>query len=157
LIDPLQDSWRVGNWGVVSTNAPVGSQWQYVTLTGIATRSTLLIGMSMAGDVYIDDLKLVAAAFEVGANCSTNGGFESPFSRLMERFGEYDRSASAPLSSIRAIPAYTWWPPAAGRPSTRRSGKNTTTLVTNGIYTLSFWHFAEHECLSLLIRLWEAP
>jgi len=80
LIDPHQDNWRVGNWSAVLTNSPVTPQWTYVTATGTATTSTLYIYLQSAGDVYVDDIKLVAGSVpEAGANVLSNGDFESAF------------------------------------------------------------------------------
>ena len=69
LIDPRQDNWRAGNWSMSQTNdsGPPPPQWQYVTLTGTAPRPILLICMhNSPGDVYIDDLKLVAGSVPGG-------------------------------------------------------------------------------------------
>ena len=80
LIDPHQDNWRVGNWAAVSTNAHVTLQWTYVTATGTASSSTLYIYLQSAGDVYVDDIKLVAGSVpEAGTNVLSDGDFESGF------------------------------------------------------------------------------
>ena len=81
LLDPHQDNWRAGNWAVVLTNAPASApQWQYVALTGTAPKPILLVGMhGTAGDVYVDDIKLVAGSVpETGLNLVQDGDFESP-------------------------------------------------------------------------------
>ena len=62
LIDPHQDNWRVGNWSAVLSNSPATPQWVYVTATGTATSSTFYIYLQSAGDVYVDDIKLVAGS-----------------------------------------------------------------------------------------------
>ena len=79
LVDPRQDNWRVGNWMAVAPNTPRMPQWTYVTATGTASSSTFYIYLQSAGDVYVDDLKLVAGSVpEAGVNRLSNGGFEAP-------------------------------------------------------------------------------
>ncbi|HYG36470.1 MAG TPA: CotH kinase family protein, partial [Clostridia bacterium] len=75
LIDPMQDNDRVANWAVVVTNAPPPApQWQYVTATGNGSSASLYVYLNTAGDVYIDDMKLVEGTIpEVGANLIANG------------------------------------------------------------------------------------
>ena len=72
-----------------NSSGPQPPQWQYVTLTGTAPRPILLVSMhNTPGDVYIDDLKLVAGSVpEAGVNLLTNGDFEIPALRPMDGFG----------------------------------------------------------------------
>src|SRR5262249_45578264 len=83
LIDPLQDNNRSANWAAirVDTNSPPPpAQWQYVTASGNATSTRLYIYLQSAGDVYVDDIKVVPGAVaEVGVNSVLNGDFESGF------------------------------------------------------------------------------
>lgn len=53
--------------------------WQEVVVTGTATSSTLYLYMNVPGDVYIDDMRLVAggAPNPTAQNRIRNGGFES--------------------------------------------------------------------------------
>ena len=154
LIDPHQDNWRVGNWAAVVTNAPTVPQWQHVTLTGVATRSILLVGMSTAGDVYIDDLKLVAGSVpESGPNMLQNGDFESVLT------GPWTVSANMANSGISTAVAHSGTASlhvvaTSGGPAiTDAIWQTTTTLVTNGTYTLSYWYLPSSNGTSLLIRL----
>lgn len=58
---------------------PNMNDWQYVTMTGTSTKSTLYIYMNTAGDVYLDDVVLVKGSVAgVGPNVLKNGDFESP-------------------------------------------------------------------------------
>jgi len=80
LVDPHQDNWRPGNWAAILSNTPVALQWIYVTATGTATSSTLYLYLQSAGDVYVDDIKLVAGSVpEAGVNVLSDGDFESGF------------------------------------------------------------------------------
>jgi hypothetical protein len=155
LIDPHQDNWRAGNWTTVTTNSMTGPQWQYVTLTGTAPRPILLICMhGTPGDVYIDDLKLVAGSVaEVGANLLSNGDFETTLT------GPWTVSTNMTSSVISTavkhsgngglhviattpgdtIPLSIW--------------ENTAPIVTNGTYTLSYWYLPSTNGTQLLIRL----
>ena len=65
LVDPLQDNWRVGNWET-SAAGTATPQWTYVTATGTASTSTLYIYLQSAGDVYVDDIELVAGSVPGG-------------------------------------------------------------------------------------------
>ena len=60
LIDPHQDNWRVGQLGGGVPNTTVTPQWTYVTATGTASTSLFYIYLQSAGDVYMDDIALVA-------------------------------------------------------------------------------------------------
>ncbi|MDX1951315.1 MAG: DUF1800 family protein [Verrucomicrobiota bacterium] len=54
------------------------AEWRYVTITGTATSRDFYIYLTQPGDVYLDDMKLVAGIVpEVGANLLVNGDFES--------------------------------------------------------------------------------
>ena len=79
LIDASQDNRRVMNWQAITTNTPAPPpDWQYFTVTGVAMSSTLYFYLQSAGDVYIDDVKLVAGDVpEGGPNLLTDGNFES--------------------------------------------------------------------------------
>src|SRR5262249_914457 len=81
LIDPRQDNWRVGNWTTALSSSLANPQWTYVTATGTASSSTIYIYFQSAGDLYIDEIKLVAGSVpEVGQNAVANGDFESNLS-----------------------------------------------------------------------------
>ena len=157
LIDPRQDTSRVCNWTLCQTNSSAtnGPQWEYVTITGTATKPILLICMhAAAGDCYIDDMKLVQGSVpEAGANLLTNGDFETALS------GPWNLSSNMTESAITT--------------SVRHSGKaslhvvstsfgdtinqaiweNTAPIVTGGIYTLSFWYSPTGNGQQLLVRL----
>jgi hypothetical protein len=83
LIDAKQDNARVANWqGIspLSTNSP----WRFVSTTGTASGNgsahQLLIYLGEPGDLYIDDVALVAGSVPgMGQNLVRNGDFESAF------------------------------------------------------------------------------
>ncbi len=93
LIDPTQDNSRPCNWGTryvpavwsTATNitGSTNGGWRFVSLTNVTgTTTTLqsnLIYLSAAGDVYLDDLRLVDTN-NPSVNLLSNGDFEGPFS-----------------------------------------------------------------------------
>jgi len=157
LVDPHQDNWRVGNWSMSQTNSsgPQSPQWQYVTLTGTAPRPILLVSMhNTPGDVYIDDLKLVAGSVpEAGVNLLTNGDFESPLS------GPWTVSANMANSVISTAVKHSGnaslhvIATSAGDTVSQSIWENTAPIVTNDTYTLSYWYLPSTNGSQLLIRL----
>ena len=155
LIDPHQDNWRVGNWAAVSTNAPVTPQWTYVTATGTASSSTLYIYLQSAGDVYVDDIKLVAGSVpEAGTNVLSDGDFESGFpgpwtvstnlaSSVLSTTIKHSGNASLHVISTSA--------------GTTQSSAIWQTvspaLTSSATYTLSFWYLQSTNGGPLTIRL----
>ena len=154
LIDAQQDNWRVGNWSAISTNGP-GSQWTYVTVTGTASSSTLYIYLQSAGDIYIDDLKLVAGSVpEAGANVLPDGDFESGFP------GPWTVSAnlsgSALSTQIKHSGSDSLHVVSTSGGTTQGSSIWQTVspaLVNNATYTLSFWYLQSTNGGPLTVRL----
>jgi hypothetical protein len=156
LIDPLQDNWRVGNWSVVASNAPPAMQWIYVTATGTASSSTLYVYLQSAGDLYLDDLMLVAgSAPEAGANTIRNGDFESTFPGSAWTVSA-NHSASAVSTSIKHSGNASLHLVAVSGGSTQGSSiwQSISPALTSGAtYTLSFWYRQSTNGGPLTIRL----
>jgi hypothetical protein len=155
LVDPNQDNWRAGNWQAVPASSSAAPQWQYVTATGTASSSTLYIYLQSAGDVYIDDLQLVAGSVAgAGANVLTDGDFESGFpgpwtvspnlaSSVLSTTVKHSGSASLHVIST-----------AAGTTKSSAIWQNlSTTLTANATYTLSFWYLQNTNGGPLTLRL----
>ncbi len=147
LIDPNQDNKRVGNW----TATP---QWQFVQVTGTATSSLLYVYLTNAGDVYIDDLKLVAGAVaEAGTNLINNGDFESSLS------GPWTLSSNVGTSVLTSVTTHSGTNALHLIASTAGSSKadslwQDTLPLTNGAqYTLSFWYHPGTNVGGLVMRL----
>ena len=157
LIDPHQDNWRVGNWSMSQTNSsgPQPPQWQYVTLTGTAPRPILLIGLhNTPGDVYIDDLKLVAGSVpEAGANLLTNGDFESPLSGPWTVSPNLTNSVISTAVKHSGNASLHVIATSAGDTISQAIWENTSPIVTNNTYTLSYWYLPSTNGSQLLIRL----
>src|ERR1019366_5644554 len=124
---------------VVPTNAATTPQWQYVTLTGSATQPTLLVCLhGSAGDVYVEDLKLVAGSVpEAGTKLIQNGDLESPLS------GPWTLSANMAGSVISSAVKHSGnaslhvVATSPGDTLSLAIWENTAAIVTNGTYTLS--------------------
>ena len=155
LIDPTRDNWRVGNWSTGPTNSSGTPQWQYVTLTGVATQPTILICMhGTTGDVYLDDLKLVTGSVpEAGTNLIQNGDFESALSGPWTISTNMANSAvSAAIkhfgnSSLHVVAT------SPGDTVSQAIWQTTAPIVTNAMYTLSYWYLSNPNGAQLLIRL----
>lgn len=154
LTDANQDNWRAGNWSAGSTNQSV-PLWTYVTVTGTASSSTLYLYLQSAGDVYIDDMKLVAGSVpESGVNVLGNGNFESVFP------GPWTVSANLSGSVLSTVVKHS------GNASLHiisSSGGSTQSsaiwqtvspaLPSNATYTLSFWYLQSTNGGPLTVRL----
>jgi hypothetical protein len=155
LVDPHQDNWRVGNWAAVSTNTPVTPQWTYVTATGTASTSLLYIYLQSAGDVYIDDIKLVAGSVPgAGANTLADGDFESGFP------GPWTVSANLAGSVLSTSIKHSGNASLHVISTSAGSSQSSAiwqiispVLTTNATYTLSFWYLQSTNGGPLTVRL----
>ncbi len=156
LLDPLQDNCRVANWGAASTNSTAPPPtWRYVTASGTASSSTLYIYLQSAGDVYIDDVKIVAGSVpEAGANALSNGDFESSFP------GPWTVSANHAGSAVSSVLKHSGNYSLHVVASEAGSSRGTSiyqdmvpTLVSGQPYTLSFWYLPSANGGPLTFRL----
>jgi len=155
LIDPRQDNWRIGNWTAVGPNTAPDPQWIYVTATGSASSSTFYIYLQSAGDLYLDDIKLVAGPIpEVGANVLANGNFESALS------GPWTVSPNLANSFLSTVIKHS------GNASLHLISTSTGSTQSSAIwqtmspglnigapYTLSFWYLQSTNGGPLTLRL----
>jgi len=155
LVDAAQDNWRAGNWAVHPTNAPPVPQWVYVTQTGTASSSTLYMYLQSAGDIYLDDIKLVAGGVpEAGANVLLDGGFESALS------GPWTASANMSGSGISTAVKHSGNASlhlvASSGGTTKGSSIWQTvspSLPSGAAYTLSYWYLQTTNGGPLTLRL----
>lgn len=144
LVDPLADHSRVANWAVGSTNTTSPTpQWKYASVTGTASSSTLYVYLASGGDIYIDDLKLVAGSTaEVGANLINNGDFEAALA------GSWTTTANTAGSQISTTIKHSGNASihlvctAGGTTKADSLWQDTQPLTQNAQYTLSFWYLA---------------
>jgi hypothetical protein len=139
----------------VLTNTPVTPQWTYFTATGTASSSLFYIYLQSAGDVYVDDIQLVAGSVPgAGANTLTDGDFESGFpgpwtvsanltgsvlSTAIKHFG------NASLHLISTVTGTTQ--------SSAIWQTLSPALTANATYTLSFWYLQSTNGGPLTLRL----
>ncbi len=157
LIDAAQDNNRVANWSAVADNSsgPQQPQWRYYSVTGTASSSTLYVYLESAGEVFIDDLKLVPGAVaESGVNSIQNGDFEIGFP------GPWTVSANHSGSSLDSATRHSG---NASLHLVATSGGTTQGssvwqdlspgLTADSLCTLSFWYLEHPDGGSLRIRL----
>ncbi|MGZ5544762.1 MAG: lamin tail domain-containing protein, partial [Limisphaerales bacterium] len=153
VIDPLVDNSRVGNWTAVPANP--GPQWQHVIQTGTASSSTLYLYLETVGEVYLDDVVLVAGdVAEVGQNFVADGDFESALT------GPWvvspNLSTSSLDTSIKHSGASSLHMVTTAGGTTRASAiyQDLATALTSGAnYTLSYWYLPNTNGGTLTLRL----
>ncbi|MGA2174894.1 MAG: lamin tail domain-containing protein, partial [Verrucomicrobiota bacterium] len=156
LIDPQQDNWRVGNWATGQTNPPPAvPQWVEFSATGTASSSTIYIYLQSAGEVYVDDIKLVAGSVpDTGANVLPDGDFESGFPGPW--VVSANLSGSALSTAIKHAGAASLHVVSTSAGTTRSSAiyqDISPILVAKATYTLSFWYLQSTNGGPLTVRL----
>lgn len=149
-IDALRDGARVGNW-----TASSGVQWQHVVATGTASSSALYLYLQNVGDVYLDDVKLVAGTDpDVGENLLPDGDFESGFSGP---YGVSANMANSALSTTVKHGGNASLHLVATSPGTTRGSAVyqdiIPALTANATYTLSYWYLPASAGGTLTLRL----
>jgi hypothetical protein len=146
LIDAAQDNSRVSNWSD-------GSDWRYFQFTGPMGASRLsLFFDSSGGDVYLDDLVLVPGSVAgVGTNHVLNGDFEAPltppwfFASIATNSHLTNGLARSGNQCLHLI-----FNP--GGASLTSFYEDLLPILTNGVYTLSFWYLPGKTGKSLTLR-----
>src|SRR5579862_1462475 len=107
-----------------------------------------------AGDVYLDDLKLVAGSVpEVGTNLLQDGDFESPLSGLWTLSSNMTNSVISTDVKHSGNASLHVIATSAGDTLSQAIWETTAPIVTNGTYTLSYWYLPSTNSTQLLIRL----
>lgn len=155
LIDPLQDNQRVANWTAVNTNGYAPPRWRRVAVTGKATGSRLELSLGGAGDVYLDDLTLVAGIIpQQGPNLLQNGDFELPIETGWAATASYSGSgiatdrAYAGLGCLHLVCSSD-----SPGPGESLYQLITPPLATGQFYTLSYWYLAGASAGQLTVKL----
>lgn len=156
LVDPSRDNSRAGNWATGRTTAIVSpAQWVYYSSVGTATSSTLYLYLQSAGDVYIDDIKLVSGSVpDLGANLLSNGDFESSFPGS---WGISTNLSSSVLSTtVKHSGNYSLHLISTSAGSSRGTSiyqDITPSLTIGQPYSLSFWYLQSTNGGPLTLRL----
>jgi hypothetical protein len=155
LIDAAQDNSRVGNWVVVQTNSTVTPQWVFASTNVTATSSRLYIYLLSAGDIYVDDIKLVAGSVpEVGPNFVTDGDFETPLGTTWNLTANFAGSTTSTATKHGGTSSLHVIATAAGSGSGNAIYEDLATPLTNGAtYTISFWYLQTTNGGPLVLRL----
>jgi hypothetical protein len=155
LIDPLQDNSRVANWGVEPpAPAPTQPAWQFVSATGVASGARVFIYLNSPGEVHLDDLKLVPGVVaESGPSVVRNGDFEGVWpgpwqiSPNLAASTVSDVVRHAGDRSLRVVASQ------AGTSLDSSIWQDTDPVLTNELYTLSFWFLPSTNGSVLTVRL----
>ncbi len=141
---------------VTTNNVPFdpSTNWVNVVVTGRATSSRLYMYLTTAGEVYIDDITLVAGTnANAGPNLIQNGGFESTFP------GPWNVSANHGGSTVSTSPRHSGNASlrvvASSGGTTQGSSiwQNTLPLTNGEFYTLSYWVLPNSHSSKLILRL----
>jgi uncharacterized protein (DUF1800 family) len=151
---------RLSNNGVMGSDANPAlgvATWYYVTATGRATTTpAFYLYLDGAGEVFIDDLKLVPGSVpEAGPNLLRNGDFESALSTDdWQRTADFTNTVLSTTRSHAGNGSLRLIATAAGAGSGDSVYQSSIAGVTNnGTYTLSFWYTAPTRGRLLTARL----
>jgi hypothetical protein len=143
LLDAVQDHSRVANWAIGRTNPLPVPQWVYAWTNLTATSSRLYIYLAnSAGDLYVDDLKLVPGSVpEAGTNLVRDGDFETALGTNWTMTANFSQSTLSSAvrhwgaSSLHVVAT------AGGSGSGNAIYQDLNPALTNGAaYTVSFWY-----------------
>ncbi len=135
LKDANQDNSRVANWSD-------GSGWRFYSATGVpgSVTTNLLLFLTAAGDVHIDNVSLVEGSVPgVGTDLVTNGDFESgslaPWGAVGGHSGSSVSSAAAFEGSYSLLLTATS-PGGTGN----FLSQHVAGILADRTYTISFWY-----------------
>lgn len=155
LIDATQDNRRAANWAAASVEGTGAPRWVQVVAQGTASSSTFYIYLESAGDLYLDDLRIVPGSVpDVGANALRNGDFESPLSGTW--VVSPNHAASDLSTTIKRSGNASLHLVASSGGSTRASSiyqELSPALASGQPYTLSFWYRQSTNGGPLTLRL----
>lgn len=146
LIDASQDNARVSNWND-------GAGWRFYSFTGVPAGTRLLVYHDAAGQVYLDDVKLVAGTTAgVGPNFLVNGDFETPLAPAWKLQGT--NGTNIAISTVAKFAGNSsldlrFFP--AGS-AAQYLYQDVTNIVTTNVHTLSFWYLPSTNAGTLRFR-----
>ena len=134
--------------------------WIFVSATGIPKPSTdtsakpLYLYLATAGDIYLDDVSVVAGSTTNGVNLVTNGGFEGSLSPWTIG-SDGNNSASVVSANFPHSGTNSLHLVASAGGTTKNSSiwQDFSSLIsTGGTYTLSFWYRQSTNGGPLIVR-----
>ncbi len=148
LKDPAQDNSRVGNWSD-------GAGWRYYSYSGTMalTASRLLLYLSDAGDLYLDNVALVAQTGpNAGSNYLSNGGFELPLAGTWNPLGNHAGSVAS--SEVAYEGSYSLHLVAtAGGGASGSVRQDLVDVDKTNVYTLSFYYLPMPSSAGILYHV----
>ena len=134
--------------------------WVFVSATGIPKPATdtgakpLYLYLATAGDIYLDDVSVVAGSTTNGVNLVTNGGFEGSLSPWTIG-SDGNNSASVASGNFAHSGTNSLHLVASAGGTTKNSSiwqDFSSLIATNGTYTLSFWYRQSTNGGPLIVR-----
>jgi hypothetical protein len=141
-IAPMVDNSRVGNWATGTTSPVASPQWVYFWTNVTPGSSRFYLYMTNVGDIYLDDLRIVAGPSpHMGVNAVINGDFELPLAGTWNLAGSFASSTLSTAVKHTGNSSLHLIATAAGTGSGNSIYQDLTPALTNGgTYTLSFWY-----------------
>ena len=156
LRDARQDNSRAANWATGHTNYDIPvPQWIRVSTNIVAaTSSRLYLYLLSAGDLYVDDVKLVAGYDpDAGANLLTNAGFESALGTGWTLVGNHTSSVESTAVKHGGTNSLHLIATGVGTGSGNSLYQTNAVTLTNGaMYTASFWYLQGTNASSMVVR-----
>jgi hypothetical protein len=146
LIDAGQDNARVSNW-------TDGKGWRFFSMTGTPNTNRVLFYLNTAGNVYLDNVALVAGSVPgAGTNLIVNGGFESPLATEWKVLGNNGtNTAASPAARLSGDFGLDLRFSAAGGAG-QFFYQDAASVATN-VHTLSFWYLPSTNANNLEMRM----
>lgn len=135
---------------------PFSAGWRKVVATGSGSSSSLYLYLDGPGDVYLDDVRLVAGSTEnpSGVNLVRNGSFDSPLGLEWGMGANVNTSArSAEFVQAGAASMHLVFTQGGSTRSSSFYQDLSATLSVSQIYTLSFWYYTADTNRVLTARL----
>ena len=147
LIDASQDNSRVVNW-------TDGSGWRFMSATGTpgSAATDLLLFLASAGDVYVDDVSVVAGTqADVGSNYVANAGFETGALGPWRAIGSYSNSVVSSAVAFNGNYSLRIVAGGVGGPASTVVQTHAP-LNASGTYTFSMWYLPSTNGTGLHFR-----
>jgi hypothetical protein len=136
------------------------ANWVFVSATGIPKPTTgakpLYIYLASAGDIYIDDVSVVAGTVAgAGANLVTNGGLETGVVSPWTIGSTGNNSSSVVTNTFAHSGSKSLHLIASAAGTTQNSSiwqDFSSRITSNGVYTLSFWYRQTTNGGPLIVR-----
>ena len=153
LVDASRDNSRASAWRIPPT--PEFPDWVYFSTTGTATSSRFYLYLQSAGEIYLDDIVIVAGSVpNAGPNLVANGGFESTLSGTWTNTANFSQSAPSTVEKHSGNASLRVVATAGGSGSGNAIYQDISPALTIGqTYSLSFWYRQSTNGGPLTIRL----